>query len=188
MKTRTIPYRRKREGKTNYKKRLRLLLSKKHRLVIRKSLKNIIAQIVEFKPEGDRVVVSASSQQLKKLGWKLHGGNIVTGYLVGFMMGKRAKVKEAVLDMGLQTSGKGCCLYAVLKGVIDAGMNIPHSKEILPGEERVKGKHISDYAKKLKENKAVYERQFSKLLKEGVDPEKVDAYIEEIKKKIGGGK
>ena len=42
----TIYYRRKRSGLTNYKKRLSLLLSKKPRLVIRKSLNNMVAQVV----------------------------------------------------------------------------------------------------------------------------------------------
>jgi large subunit ribosomal protein L18 len=34
-----MPFRRRREGKTNYTKRLKLLLSRKPRLVVRKSLK-----------------------------------------------------------------------------------------------------------------------------------------------------
>ena len=53
-----VPFRRRREGKTDYRKRLKLLLSRKPRLVVRKSLNNIIAQIVEYDEKGDRVVVS----------------------------------------------------------------------------------------------------------------------------------
>ncbi|MBW3003298.1 50S ribosomal protein L18 [Candidatus Woesearchaeota archaeon] len=180
-----IAFRRKREGKTNYKKRLKLLLSKKPRLVIRRSLKNIVAQIVEFDPKGDKVVACASSRELKKKGWKLHGGNIVTGYLVGYLLGKKAKVKEAVLDIGLQSSVKGSCIYGVLKGVLDSGIKVPHSEEVLPKEERVRGKHIADYAAKLKQDKGAYEKQFSKMLKEGIDPEKMEIYFDEMKKKIG---
>ena len=69
-KTRKIKYRRKLQGKTNYKKRLRLLLSKKPRLVVRKSLKNIIAQIIEYHPSGDKLLFSASSKELEKMGWE----------------------------------------------------------------------------------------------------------------------
>jgi large subunit ribosomal protein L18 len=28
--------------------------------------------------------------------------------------------------------------------VIDSGVNVPYSKEILPSEDRIKGKHISE--------------------------------------------
>ena len=51
-------------------------------------------------------------------------------------------VKEVIVDLGLQKSIKGSKLYAALKGVVDAGIMIPHSEEILPGEGRLKGEHI----------------------------------------------
>lgn len=184
-KTRTIAFRRKRKGKTNYKSRMKLLLSNKPRLVIRKTLKNVYAQIVTFDPKGDKVLATASSKELNKKGWKLHGGNMVTGYLVGFLLGKKVEIKEAVLDIGLQTSIKGCCLYSVLKGFIDSGVKVQHSEDVLPSDDRIKGKHIVEYAKKLKENKDSYDKQFGKMLKSGVDPEKIDSYFEEMKKKIG---
>ena len=47
-KTHRIKFRRKREGKTDYRKRLKLLLGGKPRLVVRKSLKNITAQIAVY--------------------------------------------------------------------------------------------------------------------------------------------
>ena len=72
-KRRVIPFRRKREGKTNYKKRIAFLTSEKPRLVIRKSLKNITAQIVIYEPKGDKVIASACSAELTKLGWKFSG-------------------------------------------------------------------------------------------------------------------
>ena len=48
--------RRRREGKTDYRKRLRLLRSRKIRMVVRKSLKNTQVQLVEYK-EGDLIQV-----------------------------------------------------------------------------------------------------------------------------------
>ena len=63
------------------------------------------------------------------------------------LAGKKAREKNvdsAVLDLGLQTSTKGSRIYAALKGVIDSGISVPHSEDILPGEDRIKGKHISD--------------------------------------------
>lgn len=156
-KTRNVPYRRKREGKTDYRKRLKLLLSHKPRLVIRKSLDNVIAQIVEYGEKGDKVVVSAHSNELKKLGWKFGKGNVPAAYLTGLLAGvkaKKKKVTEAVLDLGLQASVKGSRIYACLKGVLDAGINIPHDKGILPSDDRVLGKHIADYGSKSKQFKA----------------------------------
>ena len=84
---------------------------------------------------------------LRKLGWKHHCGNIPAAYLAGLLLGKKAlekKINDAVLDMGLQTSTKGNRIYAFLKGVLDAGINVPHSPEVLPDENRIKGSHISE--------------------------------------------
>ena len=69
-KPRTILYRRKREGKTNYAKRLKLLISGKPRLVVRITNTKIIGQVVEFTGAGDKILAGADSYSLKKLGWK----------------------------------------------------------------------------------------------------------------------
>lgn len=146
---RSLEFKRKRLGKTDYRKRLKLLLANKPRLVVRKSLKNILAQIVEYNEKGDKVILSAYSSELKKYGYDTNKGNIPASYLVGLLIGKKAKkknIKELVLDIGLQTSVKGSRIYSLLKGCIDAGLNIPHSKDILPMEDRIKGKHIKNFS------------------------------------------
>jgi large subunit ribosomal protein L18 len=141
-----MPFKRRREKKTDYKKRLALIKSEKTRLVIRKSSKNITVQFIDYNAKGDKTLVSAFSTELKKFGWK-KTGNIPASYLTGLLAGKRArdkKVKEVVLDLGLQTSTKGSRIYAALKGVLDAGIKVPHSEKILPDEDRIKGVHISE--------------------------------------------
>lgn len=187
-----VPFRRKLEGRTNYKKRLQLLVSGKLRLVIRKSLDNITAQIVEYIPVGDKILLSCHSNELKKFGWNSSKSNLPAAYLVGLLLGIKAKEKkiaEAVLDIGLNPSTKGSRIYAVVKGLIDAGFNIPCSKEILPADEKVSGKHIGDYAKKLKsENKELFDKQFSIYIKNNIDPENFTAYFEGVKKKILEGR
>ncbi|MBI3032428.1 50S ribosomal protein L18 [Candidatus Woesearchaeota archaeon] len=161
--TKVVPHRRKREGKTDYKQRLKQLLGSKPRLVARKSLKNIRAQIIVYKPQGDVVQVAADSNELNKYGWSGSKNNIPAAYLVGLLLGKKAKAKninDAIFDIGLNISTKGSKLYALLKGALDAGMDIPHSKDNLPTEERILGKHIELYnktpvtalGKKVKEN------------------------------------
>jgi large subunit ribosomal protein L18 len=181
-----VPLRRKREKKTNYKKRIALLKSGKPRLVVRKSLSNINAQIIEYKPEGDNVLVSANSRELLKMGYKMNRGNITSAYFTGMLLGQKAKkknIKEAVLDIGLNKRIKGSKIYAVLKGVVDSGINIPCSKEIFPSKERIEGEHIADYAEKLKkENKDAYQKQFSLLIKNKV--EDIKKHINETKEKI----
>jgi large subunit ribosomal protein L18 len=144
-KTYRLNYRRKREGKTNYKKRLILLQSRKPRLVIRRTNTQILTQIVKYAPDGDKVVVGFDSKNLKKMGWKYSAKNLLAAYLAGLTIGKKAKekgVKEAIVDLGLQTPVAGSRLYATLKGAVDAGLIIPCSEEVFPKKERLEGQHI----------------------------------------------
>lgn len=167
--TYTMPFRRRKEGKTDYKKRLKLLLSKKPRLVVRRSLKYIRVQVVEFDKKGDRALVSASSKELKKMGWKFPTDNLPSAYLVGLLIGKKALekgVKEAVLDSGLYPSTKGSRIYTVVKGAVDAGLNIPVGKEIFPSEERIKGLHIANYLEKFKDLPEEFEKIKQKIMGE----------------------
>ena len=146
-KTKFVPYKRKKEGKTDYKKRLTLLKSGKLRLVIRKSLKNVSVQVVKYEDNGDKVMVSASSKELKKVGWKGSGRNLPAAYLVGLMCGvkaKKLKLNDLILDAGLQKLFKGNLIYCALKGVLDAGVGVACSEEVFPREDRIQGKHISD--------------------------------------------
>ncbi|MFC1769133.1 50S ribosomal protein L18 [Nanoarchaeota archaeon] len=189
MKTTSLPFRRKLNGKTNYRQRMKLLLSKKPRLVVRKSLKNIIAQVVEYFPEGDKIVSSANTAELKKLDWKGSSGNVPSAYLVGLLIGKKAKekqIEEVVLDLGLQKTIKGSRLFALTKGVIDAGIKIPHSPEIFPDEKRISGAHISDFGAKLKEDNEKFNKQFSSYVKNNVNVSDIPKNFEETKKKILG--
>lgn len=145
-----IPYKRKKEGKTDYKKRLKLLISGTERLVVRKTNTNTIVQIVQYNDDGDKVLVTVSSSSLKKLGWKYSTSNIPSAYLTGLLAGKKAqekKITSAIVDLGLYTPVKGSKLYAAVKGAIDSGLDIPHSEEIYPSEDRLKGKHIAEYGK-----------------------------------------
>jgi len=146
-----VKYRRRREGRTNYHKRRKLLLSQLPRLVVRKSNKYITAQLVDYDARGDKTLATANSSQLKKLGWKESCKNIPAAYLTGLLIGKKAieaGIKKSIPDLGFYTITKGSKLFAVLKGAIDAGLDIPHDPKIFPSEERLTGKHIAEYLKK----------------------------------------
>lgn len=161
-----LPFKRRYKGITDYRSRLKILKSGKPRLVVRKTLKHIIAEIVEFDPKGDRVIAYATSQELKKFNWDFSTSNISSAYLVGLLIGKRGLkkgVKEAVLDIGLYSNSRGSKINAVLKGVLDAGIKVPHSPEILPDEHRIKGFHIVEYLKYVKNKNQFSQRKPDKL-------------------------
>jgi len=145
-----VAHRRRREARTNYRQRLRLLRSGKPRFVARKSLNNFVCQVIAYGSGGDKTLATAYSNDIKKMGWKGHCGNLPAAYLTGLLCGVRAKknkVNEAVMDAGLHPSTGGSALYAALKGAVDAGMRIPYSEDALPPVERISGKHISEYRK-----------------------------------------
>jgi large subunit ribosomal protein L18 len=141
-----VKFRRHREGRTDYRKRLKLLRSNKIRIVVRKSLKHIIVQFVEYNPNGDRILACAISRKLKKYKWKHSLCTIPAAYLTGLLAGKEAKskgIKEGILDIGRQKPTTGNRLFAALKGVLDAGIQCPHDPNKLPSEERILGKHLN---------------------------------------------
>ena len=148
---RRVRFRRRREGKTDYKVRLGLLKSGQLRLVVRKTTNNVIAQIVNYIPKGDEVLVSADMVQLKKeFGWT-GGANVPAAYLVGYLLGTKAKkhkFENAVLDIGLHSSTKGGKVFAVVKGAADAGLKVPCDEGVFPSEDRILGKHINDKIEK----------------------------------------
>ncbi|MFQ5837575.1 MAG: 50S ribosomal protein L18 [Thermoplasmata archaeon] len=146
------PFRRRREGRTDYRKRLGLLRSGRPRAVVRKTLSNTIVQFVIYTPEGDRIVTSAVSKELERYAWKVPRGSVPAAYLTGYLAGKRALeagLKEAVLDIGLHPPTRGGRVFAALKGVLDAGIQVPHDDDILPEEARIRGDHISKDVVKL---------------------------------------
>ena len=153
-KPRTVLYRRRRQQKTNYSKRLKLLLSGKPRLVFRLTNKQIIAQVVNFAPQGDKVITAVSSNSLKKFGWDYSGKNFPAAYLTGLLLGKEAMKhgqKEAIFDTGFHAVLKKGKVCAFLKGVLDAGLTVPNSgDDILPSEEKIQGKDTQKF-KQVKE-------------------------------------
>ncbi len=140
--------RRRREGRTNYRKRLKLLRSKKVRLVIRKSLKNTQIQLIEYKEEGDNILASANSIELKgKYNWKFSTSTTPAAYLTGLLAGVRAKdkgISECVLDTGRHPPITGSKIFASVKGLTDAGIKCLHSEEKIPNDDRITGKHLTN--------------------------------------------
>jgi len=182
-----VQVRRRREGKTDFRARKALILSRLPRLVTRGSLRNITAQIIVAKPEGDEVLASAHSSELrKKYGWKAPTGNVPSAYLTGFICGLKAKkegITEAVLDIGLTAPTKGSRLFAVLNGALDAGMEIPYD-EVKLVKERAKGEHIAKYGKIMGVGSEEFAAKFSKYLQQETSPEKMPELFSKVKADI----
>ncbi|MCF7871827.1 50S ribosomal protein L18 [Candidatus Woesearchaeota archaeon] len=165
--TYTVQYRRKRNGKTNYKRRLELLKGRQKRLIVRRTNTQIIMQIATYNPDGDKILLTTGSADLKKTGWKHDTKTLPAAYLTGLILAKEAQkhqITEAILDLGLQTPKKGNRIYSALKGAIDGGLKIPASKEIFPSEDRITGKHIAQHNEKAKSIQEDFEKTKKQIL------------------------
>ena len=180
-----VAFKRRKEGKTDYGARLKLIELDKARMVVRLTNSHVIAQIIKVAPEGDETVISAHSNELKKMGWLGSTKNVSAAYLTGFLCGKKALVEgvdEAVLDIGLKSPTKGTKVFAVLKGAVDAGLNIPHGEAILPSDERINGEHVAQYAESLSDEEV--NKKFSGYIKNGLSPKDLPDHFGKIKQKI----
>ncbi|NYT01521.1 MAG: 50S ribosomal protein L18 [Methanosarcinales archaeon] len=144
-----VPFRRRREGRTNYHIRYRLILSRKPRAVIRKSARNTTIQLINAEMGGDKTILTVSSLELKDYGFDHNTGNLPAAYLTGLLFGKKMLAmgqQEAIMDIGLHASTRGGRIYSALKGMVDAGVEIPHSPEVFPDDGRIRGEHIKDFS------------------------------------------
>jgi large subunit ribosomal protein L18 len=163
----TVAYRRKRKQKTDYKRRLNLLKSGTIRFVVRPSNKHMSTQLVEYHEDGDKVLASAHTSELKTFGWQYSNSNTPSAYLVGLLCGKRGKekgIEKAILDLGLFPKVKGCKIYSALKGLQDSGVESPASEEIFPSEERISGKTIASYFEDKKNIESDFKKAKEKIL------------------------
>ncbi len=177
--------RRRREGKTNYHKREKLIRSGKPLLVVRVGSSNITVQLVKPEMGGDKTLVSTSSKELERFGWKGSPKCTPAAYLLGLLTGIKAKekgVEEAILYTGVKPFVKGSRIAGVVKGLLDSGFKVPCSEEVLPSEDRIRGEHIASYASSLKREE--YERRFSGLLRKGLKPEDYPSHFEAIRSRI----
>jgi large subunit ribosomal protein L18 len=145
-----VPFRRRREGRTDYYQRTKLIVADVPRMVVRKTNRHIIVQLVTAELDGDRTLVAANSAELEKYGYKGSTSSTPAAYLTGMLFAvkaKKASQDSAILDIGLNRATPGARVFAALKGAVEAGLAIPHGEEILPSDERVKGAHIAAYNK-----------------------------------------
>ena len=136
--------RRLREEKANYKKRGTMLMGKRDFITVNITNENTQVQILKPGMEGDKVVASAHSRYLLEKGWKGSRKSVPAAYLTGYLAGKKALgkgAKDAILYTGTRRYTQR--MAAALKGVIDAGVQVPANEETFPPENRLNGEHLT---------------------------------------------
>lgn len=189
----------------------------KYRLVVRFTNKDIIAQIYYSRIIGDFCVCAAYSHELPRYGIKVGLTNYAAAYATGLLLARRhlttlqladvyKGVEEAngedytvkhegkrgpfraVLDVGLARTTTGAKIFAVMKGVIDGGIEVPYSETRFFGydaeskeynaaahRDRIFGKHVADYMEQLRnEDEDAYKRHFSKFIQAGVTADSLE--------------
>lgn len=147
-----VQYRRRRENKTDYGKRIKLLKSEKPRVVFRRTNKYLIVQYVTSSEAQDKVVFGLNSKNLVEYGWpKTAEGSLkstTASYLTGYLTGKKIqkeKLETPIIDFGMARVLHKTKLFAFIKGLIDSGLEIESSKEeAFPEEDRLNGEHLKN--------------------------------------------
>lgn len=160
-----VQKRRRRESKTDYSKRIKLLKSGTPRLVFRRSNRYLTAQYVESSEARDLIITGISSKNLMKYGWpKEFLGSLKStpaAYLLGLSIGKKIikeDLKTPIIDFGMMRSLNKNNGFAFIKGVLDAGVKIKCKEEAFPSEDRIKGKNLKkDFSKTFEEIKSKIE-------------------------------
>jgi len=95
-----VQYRRRREAKTDYYARKRLIIqdknkynSPKYRFVVRVTNRDIITQVIAADLTHDRVLVAAYSHELPRYGIKLGLTNYAAAYATGLLLARRINAK-----------------------------------------------------------------------------------------------
>ena len=145
--------RRRREGRTDYKLRLGLLKSGLPRIVVRRTNKYFVVQAVKSVESQDKVIATVSSKELLKNGWdeKKVGSlkSIQAGYLTGLLAAKKIGKKKYIMDLGMARTIAGARVFAVVKGLVDGGLDIDANEKVFPSEERLSGEHLNDDVKSI---------------------------------------
>ena len=121
-----------------------MLMGKRDFITVNITNENTQVQILTPGMTGDKVVASAHSRYLIEKGWKGSRKSVPAAYLTGYLAGKKALgkgAKDAILYTGTKRFTQR--MSAALKGIIDAGLEVPADPETFPAEERINGEHLT---------------------------------------------
>uniref|UniRef100_A0A2P2MT91 Uncharacterized protein MANES_05G131600 n=1 Tax=Rhizophora mucronata TaxID=61149 RepID=A0A2P2MT91_RHIMU len=99
-----VKFKRRREGKTDYRARIRLINqdknkynTPKYRFVVRFTNKDIVAQIISASIVGDMVLAAAYSHELPRYGLEVGLTNYAAAYCTGLLLARRV-LKKLEMD------------------------------------------------------------------------------------------
>ena len=121
-----------------------MLMGKRDFVTVTISNENTQVQIHKPEMAGDKVIASAHSRYLINKGWKGSRKNVPAAYLTGYLAGKKALgqgANDAILYTGTRKYTQR--MAAALKGVIDAGVQVPANAETFPSDDRINGEHLT---------------------------------------------
>merc|ERR1739842_54848 len=160
-----VKFRRRREGKTDFFARKRLVIqdknkynTPKYRMIVRFSNKDICCQIAYARLEGDIIVCAAYAHELPAFGVKVGLTNYAAAYCTGLLLARRVLQKfnlDGTYEGNTNVDGNHFCVEDVDDG---------------PGAF-----HVADYMKNLMdEDEEAYKRQFSRYIKLGITPDSIE--------------
>lgn len=181
----SIGFKRRRKALTDYKKRLKLVKGGMDRVVIRRTNKRVIGEIIRYDEKGDKILAYADSNLLRKYKWPSRN-NRPTAYLTGLLLAKSAlkkiKGEEYVLDIGLSSPVKNSIPFVFAKGCIDGGLKL---KADITMDEKLYDYSDTKYTKGLREKDSErYNRQYGAYIKENIDVDSLQRLFKEVKSVI----
>ena len=178
--------RRRKEGKTDYRKRKAAIISRMILAAPRISGKNVSVQFISPEIIGDRVVISSHSRELSKYGWNGSRNSLPAAYLTGLLAGLKGvskKVNGVVMYVGVARFVNGSRLASIVKGIQDSGIKIVADEASLPTDDRIRGEHIAAYSKSFSDEKELKGR-FSGIISSGLSPGDYPKHFDDVHKKI----
>ncbi|KAG5394675.1 hypothetical protein IGI04_024638 [Brassica rapa subsp. trilocularis] len=199
-----VKFRRRRDGKTDYRARIRLINqdknkfnTPKYRYVVRFTNKDIVAQIVSATITGDIVLASAYAHELPRYGLKAGLTNYAAAYCTSLLLARRVL---QMLEMDAEYEGNAEIRLILNKydnesvGALDGGLDIPHSDKRFAGFNKegknldaevhrkyIYGGHVADYMKLLMEDEPEkYQSHFSNYLKKDLAPENMEEMYKNV--------
>ncbi|GAU29968.1 hypothetical protein TSUD_360830 [Trifolium subterraneum] len=170
-----VKFKRRREGKTDYRARIRLINqdknkynTPKYRFVVRFTNKDIIAQIVSASIAGDIVLAAAYAHELPHFGLEVGLTNYAAAYCTGLLLARRVL---KTLEMDEEYEGN-------VEGALDGGLDIPHSDKRFAGFD--KEKKELDAETLIEDEPEKYQTHFSEYIKKGIEADG----LEELYKKV----
>ncbi|RYQ87667.1 hypothetical protein Ahy_B09g095192 [Arachis hypogaea] len=179
------------EGKTDYRARIRLINqdknkynTPKYRFVVRFTNKDIVAQITSASIAGDIVLAAAYSHELPRYGLEVGLTNYAAAYCTGLLLARRVL---KMLEMDEEYQGN-------VEGALDGGLDIPHSEKRFAGFDKEKkeldpevhrkyifGGHVAAYMKTLEEDEPEkYQSHFSEYIKRGLSADGIEPLYKKV--------